>query len=334
VAFDVSMVTRGLIGRMEIEEFNREIRERRAARFAAAIEPEQLEQLYSLPRLEEMFNSETVPMLNVDIFDLGHLRRLVDVQKKSGKSYLAAVADNFRRGSTIRVRDVDKFDVRLNRFVEQVQRYFTAHSQINVYLTPPAKSGFPPHFDITDVFIVQCIGSKEWRIFDNYSNKAELPLMETDWDPERFRPSEPAEAISLCAGDVLYMPRGAMHQAFCTDRESMHLTISVVPLTFVDLITKALKSAAETDIEFRRRVPWSTESENGGLEELTRQLKKRIVNLADHIDVGALLRAERRSFQGQFEGSSTGELASAIASLLESAGSGSRPTESPMAADA
>jgi ribosomal protein L16 Arg81 hydroxylase len=261
--------------------------------------------------------SEAAPLLNVDIYDQGHLMRLVDVQKKSGKSYLAVVAENFRRGSTIRVRDVDKFDVRLNRFVAEVQRYFTARAQTNVYLTPPAKSGFPPHFDITDVFIVQCVGRKEWRIFEDYSHRMELPLPETDWDPDRFRTSGEGESIHLCAGDVLYVPRGVMHQAFCTDRESMHLTISIVPLTFVDLIVKVIKATAENDTELRRRVPWSVQqSEDDGWEELRSQLRKHIINLADQIDVDGLLRSERLFLQGGYD-RGAGELLSAINSLLK-----------------
>ncbi len=321
MAFDVSMATRSLIARMDAEIFNREIRERRAAKFEAAFDAEQLEQLYSLSRLDEMLRSETAPMLNVDIYHQESLMRLVDVQKKSGKSYAVVVADSFRRGSTIRVRDVDKYDVRLNQFVAEVQRYFTAQSQINVYLTPPARSGFPPHFDITDVFIVQCVGKKEWRIFKDYSNRTELPLKETDWDPERFRPSGDGHAISLSAGDVLYMPRGIMHQAFCTDRESMHLTVSIVPLTLLDLIGKALKAIAETDIELRQRVPWSIEGENVGLEDCANQVRNRLVKLANQIDVGAVLRSERSLLQKEPEGGSRGELASAIASLHESSGS-------------
>jgi hypothetical protein len=52
-----------------------------------------------------------------------------------------------------------------------------------------------------------------------------------DWDPERFKPLSVPDPITLSAGDVLYMPRGVMHQAFCIERESMHLTISLMPLT-------------------------------------------------------------------------------------------------------
>jgi ribosomal protein L16 Arg81 hydroxylase len=158
------------------------------------------------------------------------------------------------------------------------------------------------------------------EIFHDYSDKTELPLMEIIWDPDRFRPSTSAEAITLRPGDVLYMPRGVMHQAFCVERESMHLTVSVVPLTFADLLVKALKLAAVADIDLRRRVPWSIESENGRSEELITKARERVTKLADQIDVGAVLKTERRSFREEPETGASGELESAVASLVKSAG--------------
>jgi ribosomal protein L16 Arg81 hydroxylase len=304
---------------MAIQDFNCDVRERRVAKFDAAIDPEVLSELYSLSRLESAFAREEIPPLFVDVFSGGQLAKLVDVQHKSGKSGLAVVADHLRRGATIRVRDVQKFDARLNRFAAEIQWFFAAQSQINVYLTPPAREGFAPHFDITDVFIVQCVGRKEWKIFHDYADKMELPLPDTPWDPDRYKPSTPAEAMTLCPGDVLYLPRGAMHQAFCTDRESMHLTISLVPVTFADLLARELRRIAESDIELRLRVPWTTSSGDSELTELATRVRERVIGLAEQIDVGALLRAEQRSLQTDPEAASMGVLESAIASRLEPA---------------
>jgi Cupin superfamily protein len=320
-AFDAEVLIRSLIGGMAIEEFNKDIRERRTTKFEAAIDLELLNELYSLPRLESLMRHETFLMPYIDVFDEAHLRRLVDMQRKSGKSAIEVVAENFRSGSTIRIRDVDKFDSRLNRFAGEIHRHFAAPAQINIYLTPPAKAGFPPHFDITDAFVVQCIGKKEWRIFYDYTNMSELPLTDTNWDPERYRPSVLYTALTLCAGDVLYLPRGAMHQAFCTERESMHLTISIAPLTFADLLAKAFKLAAEGDIELRKRIPWPTQDEDGGSTALAEEVRRRVVGLADQIDLGSLLRAECHSFRGGQEAASSGKLESAISSMLESSGS-------------
>jgi ribosomal protein L16 Arg81 hydroxylase len=246
-----------------------------------------------------MLRSEAVPMLNVDIYSQGSLMRLVDAQKKSGKTYLGIVGDSFRRGSTIRVRDVDQSDVLLRRFQAEAQRYFAARSQINLYLTPPGNSGFPPHFDITDVFVVQCVGAIEWKAFQRYTNHTVLPLPETDWDPDRFQPCGSGESLRMCAGDVLYLPRGVMHQAFCTDRESLHLTISIEPLTVVDLLAKALRAAAAKDPALRQRVEWSLETAGAEADELTAELASHMKNVMDRIDVGELLKSERVRLAGQ-----------------------------------
>jgi ribosomal protein L16 Arg81 hydroxylase len=315
IAFDVRILSSSLIGGMDIERFNREVRERHPARFEAAIDRRALDGLFGLARLESLFQSESIPLALVDVYDDGRLTRLVDVQRKSGKSAVAVAADNFRRGATIRLRDADRFDERLDRFAAQVARDFEARSQINVYLTPPARHGFPPHFDITDVFIVQCAGTKKWTIFHDYSNRTELPLAETNWDPERFRPSGPGEEMTLGAGDVLYLPRGVMHEASCQEDESMHLTVSIVPVTFADLVRKALDAAAGADVGLRRRVPWPADDAHVHLERLGNDVRERIIKLAREMDADALLRGERSSIHRAPETASRSGLQSAIAAL-------------------
>jgi hypothetical protein len=313
-AFDAQVLLRSLIGGMPIDAFNDDIRERRAAKFAAAIGADELDELFSLPRLESLIALEANLISQIDLFDAGNLRRFADVQRKSGKSNLEVVLDSLRRGATVRVRNIDRFDARLNCFAAEVRRTFAAQSDINLYLTPPAKSGFDPHFDTTDVFIVQCRGSKDWRVFRGYSNQAALPLTDTNWDPDRYRPSADFEALTLRAGDVLYLPRGTMHQAFCTELESMHLTVSIAPLTYADILVKALKCAAETDSELRRRVPWPIGDGDAGYESLARRVREQLRKLPDQVDLAVLLSGVHRSLRAE-PAPAAGALESVITSL-------------------
>lgn len=315
-ALDVGMLTSRLIGGMDVAAFDREVREKRVAKFESAIDQAQLEQLFGFSKLEALLKMEAIPPLYVDLFDAGNLRRLVDVQNKSGKSSFAVIIENLRRGATLRVRDVDKFDADLNRFARGIRRQFAAQSQINLYLTPAVHAGFAPHFDTTDVFVLQCAGEKEWRIYPQYTNKIELPLMDTPWDPERFRPSGPAEKFTLRPGDILYVPRGEMHEAFCIERESMHLTISIAPLTFADVLAKALKAAAESDIRFRRRVPWPAENEST-FDEVRTEAKGLVSDMTRQIDVGALLSAERDSLRADTGTVASDGLESALRAVVE-----------------
>ena len=284
---------RGLTGGMPLEHFNDEVRERRMAHFKAAIEPTLLETAFNLPQLERLLREESRLTPYIDIFDGTHLRQFGDQQRKPGQTNFDVVADNLLRGATIRIRNAEQFDPRLGELTSTIARHFAGRCSGNVYLTPPGKAGFPPHFDTTDVFVVQCIGKKHWRIYDHYTNMSELPLAEAHWEPERFKPTSPPRDFELGLGDVLYLPRGVMHEAFCTDRESMHLTISLASLTFADLLRRAIGSLAATDIELRRRVPWVAANDDAETERLAQQAKDRLVRLATHSDLSELLRQER-----------------------------------------
>jgi ribosomal protein L16 Arg81 hydroxylase len=131
--------------------------------------------------------------------------------------------------------------------VAEIRRLFASGSQINLYLTPPHKPGFAPHFDITDVFIVQCLGAKSGG-----SSMTTASRRSAADGHERIligSPSSMPDPITLSAGDVL-LPRGVMHEAFCTDRESMHLTISLMPLTVADLIAQGFSRSGRAAFGF------------------------------------------------------------------------------------
>lgn len=68
---------------------------------------------------------------------------------------------------------------------------------------------------------------------------------------------KPIKQLTLEAGDMLYFPRGFIHEA-CTDASShsLHITVSIYQNTaYVDLLEKllpeALKLATKHDVEFR-----------------------------------------------------------------------------------
>jgi ribosomal protein L16 Arg81 hydroxylase len=278
---------------MPLQDFNEQIRERRLAHFKSVIEPTLLDTVFGLPRLERLLHEESRLTPYLDVFDGTDLRQLVEQRRKPGQTNFDVVADDLRRGATIRIRNVERFDPPLAELIEGVEHHFVGQCAGNVYLTPPEKTGFPPHFDLTDVFVVQCNGKKHWRIYDHYTNMSELPLPDVRWEPERFKPTSAPRDFELGRGDVLYLPRGTMHEAFCTDRESMHVTISLASLTLADVLRKAVTSAAASDIELRRRVPWSSAADAGEIERTAQYVKDRLVRLSGDSDLVSLLRQER-----------------------------------------
>lgn len=301
---------------MALETFDREIRERRYHRFAAAFDADALAALFNLERLEGVLAEEAL-LPHVDIYTEGHLKRLLDMQRKSGQGALDVSLRCFREGQTIRVRDVERFDQALSRFVAGVERAFAATAQANVYLTPPGQHGFPPHFDITDVFVVQIAGLKDWTVYADYASKVELPLPVTDWNPDRYTPRAVAETLTLQPGDVLYLPRGTMHSAACSTRESMHLTLAIASTTYADLLARAAEVAADANVELRRRVPLSAGTTDTELEALADTVREIVLAELARVDLRRLLRDEHERLcappETQDDG---GSFASTIASLL------------------
>jgi len=315
---------RRLLGSMTLVDFNSQVREQATRQFERAFEAELLADLFDLSALEMLLASDAMPATYIDVITNGLPKRLADLQRSSGKAGLELVADSVRRGATIRVSDIQRFHGGLGSFTREIAAYFAAQVQINAYLTPPGHVGFNPHFDTTDIFIVQCVGAKEWKIFGDYTGRLDLPLLETPWAPELYLPSPEFEALTLKAGDVLYLPRGVMHQARCNDQASLHLTISLAPLTPAEVLTREIKRLIEEDVELRKRIDWSIGSDAGHVSQLNATLRKLLLGLADRLDLAGLLAAEELRLQRP-PVSEAGELQAAIASLDEAAGRATSP---------
>ena len=103
----------------------------------------------------------------------------------------------------------------------------------NMYLTPRDAKGFLPHSDSHDFFITQMAGVKRWRV---YRSPVYLPTrdMELGKVPGRdidaaVLAAPPLLDVVLRPGDVLYVPRGFIHEAETSDESgSMHLTVRVL----------------------------------------------------------------------------------------------------------
>jgi hypothetical protein len=284
-----------LIGGQTIDRFNEEVRERRWAHYPGAFPQNDISSLfYTADRLEADVGSATIRPEAVDVFAKGQLVRLGDLHHKSGRSHLAVLIDQLRQGSMVRIRDLQNASPQVAHTVRQIEQLFLAKCQVNLYLAPTGGAGFPAHFDISDAFIVQCSGAKEWTIHEDYVDQTSLPTADTPWEPERYKPLGPGQDMVLRLGDVLYLPRGIMHAARCTDQHSLHLTISLESLTYADVLLSEVRRLAHCMPELRSRVAWSWDGED---ELLTGALRDQMRMLADRVEAGPSLQEARRTLE-------------------------------------
>lgn len=120
--------------------------------------------------------------------------------------------------------------------------------------------GFAPHYDDVEVFILQLEGKKRWRLYEPRTTQEKLPRFSSpNFSQEEI--GEPCKDFVLEAGDMIYLPRGTIHQGTCLeDAHSLHVTISCHQMnSFGDLLQKmlpaALEIAMENDLEFREGLP-------------------------------------------------------------------------------
>lgn len=168
---------------------------------------------------------------------------------------------------TVRLLRPHEHNENIHAMLSLLESEFGCMVGSNAYLTPLNSQGFAPHYDDVDVFILQLEGFKRWRVYAPF-NKAETLPRESSRDYTEKEVEEMGEEevdMVLGPGDVLYLPRGWIHQAETVarpshipkisgvkDDHSLHLTMSAMQnwswADFLELlIPEALEGAAASD---------------------------------------------------------------------------------------
>lgn len=110
----------------------------------------------------------------------------------------------------------------------QLERALLHPIGVNAYFTPPRAQGFAAHADDHDVLILQIDGAKDWKLREQ---------TQTDATPT-------STTAKLRAGNLLYIPRGVVHEAKTSHERSLHLTVSINVTSWLDLLVDALRTSA------------------------------------------------------------------------------------------
>jgi hypothetical protein len=180
--------------------------------------------------------------------------------------------DRYQEGGTIIFNGIDEMDSQLAGMARSLDVIFRGRTSVNAFLTPPNSSGFLPHFDTHDVFILQTGGEKQWQL---YEKQLELPLDHQIYLIDQETLGTPLSTHLLKKNDLLYIPRGLIHGAFTNDSYSLHLTIGIRPLLKVEYMKTMLDAIAEEDEEFRKSM---LDDEKTQLPGLVRKIEEYINN--------------------------------------------------------
>ncbi|KAL0484801.1 jcdg [Acrasis kona] len=163
---------------------------------------------------------------------------------------------------SIRILRPHEYDNTIGLMLNKMERYFNLGAGCNAYLTPSQSQGFAPHYDDIEAFVVQLEGKKLWKLYHPINEDNMLPRHSSG----NFTADEIKDYLAfevwLEPGDILYMPRGTIHQASTmgSDVHSLHLTFSTAQnMSYADYLAKvipeALNAASECCVEFRESLP-------------------------------------------------------------------------------
>lgn len=115
---------------------------------------------------------------------------------------------------------------------------------LNIYLSANRATALKPHTDRYDVFVVQIMGTKEWRVclptervdLANLTESDAAEVLElqksnprgcTQVEDAVQDPDLECKQLVMRPNDVLYLPKGVVHTATAGDALSVHITISL-----------------------------------------------------------------------------------------------------------
>ena len=177
-------------------------------------------------------------------------------------------------GCSIRILHPQRWSDKLWALLSNLENFWQSPTGCNAYWTPANSQGFAPHWDAIDAFVLQIEGRKRWRLYPTRDVSEKFPRFSSaEFSKEERKRLEESKYVEIILepGDLMYMPRGTIHEAFCIvndddeegkgdDEASLHLTISVNQRnTFADILehvfSDAVADAVNTNVELRRCPP-------------------------------------------------------------------------------
>ncbi|ESN91945.1 hypothetical protein HELRODRAFT_116230 [Helobdella robusta] len=221
--------------------------------------PDYNKALFSTSEFDKILRENSLNFTeNIDI--VTYLNEQRETHNPDGRAHAPVVWDFYQQGCSVRLLNPQTYSKPIWFVLSLLQEFFCCMAGANVYLTPPGTQGFAPHWDDIEAFILQVEGKKHWQVYEPRNESEVLPRFSSP----NFKSadlSEPVLDVMLEAGDLLYFPRGFIHQGKTPDdSHSLHITFSVGQRnTWGDLIQKmlprAVEIAMEEDVDFRTSLP-------------------------------------------------------------------------------
>ncbi|XP_072932916.1 bifunctional lysine-specific demethylase and histidyl-hydroxylase NO66 [Epargyreus clarus] len=272
--------------------------------------PHYYNDIISTPIIDSMLRTENIQFTkNIDVTSYVDGKR--ETHNPEGRALPHIVWDFYLNGCSIRLLNPQTYISKLHLLNATMQEFFNSFVGANAYLTPPDSQGFAPHYDDIEAFILQAEGKKHWKIYKPREDNEVLPRVSS----KNFTDNEigdPILEVTLEAGDMLYFPRGYIHQGVTIDGEhSLHVTVSMYQKhswadLFEKLVPAALQIAITENVEFRRGLPFDLYNEFGLVNsdesnprktEIEEIIKTLFYKIKDHLPINEAVDQMAKNYQ-------------------------------------
>ena len=203
--------------------------------------------------------------------------------KKKATTYSGSTARGIQRvlsdmwdGHTLMLDRINERNPKLALFCRILGPELGRSFQTNAYLTPPHSQGYFPHWDNHEVFILQVMGSKRWKI---EKRRRAFPGLGDKMGEEGRELRGDIYSFTLEQGDLIYIPRGFVHAADCGEDPSLHITLGIRPFFLEELLAVAIKAAVQRDERWRTGLPLGIM--RGHREQVVRRAVTALREIAD-----------------------------------------------------
>jgi hypothetical protein len=215
-----------------------------------------------------------------------------------GTVNVALVAAELEAGTSLQLHELHHAWPPLVAACRRLEHDLGAPVTADAFIAPAKAQCLTHHYDNYSVFAIQTEGSKTWQLFRPV---LPFPLTDQKWRKESVSPDDwhrllcepPDYQYTLRPGDVLWVPRGWIHNAVPTDEPSMHVAIGVAETSRHALVRTIICDALAREEAFRRDLPVGYARSAASSEDTIRGLLRALADWAQRADTARLAAGAR-----------------------------------------
>jgi len=184
------------------------------------------------------------------------------------------VGQHLGRGASLVMNEVESLLPEIRSITDAITAELNSKVSANIYVSQKNHQAFDSHYDKTDVYVLQTLGSKRWRVYEGQIENPVLHPMFRGESKEQLTKlkGKVEQEFVMNADDLLYLPRGRFHDALATEGPSIHLSIAVSEPKGLDYINLIMDEAV-ADPLFREPIPDNQVDMEAHFDRLADRLK-------------------------------------------------------------